>query len=1183
MGKFDGLFSVGATKVAEPTKKNVSRFSGIFQREAPSASVAFPSLVSRVQPETEEKPIDFTLPPRPAAKAPEVAPEVPTSLNQPPIGQPKSLFADLPFDFQPGKRVITTKKDADGRKINTFPEHLGGGVYYDTMADTPPTTPRGNYGGVSTEEGFERDHIVSLFLAGADTIENIKLRQSGNFIERFLDTPVQQIPHSRRQEGKLKKEMDIYNRYKDGKINRADAITELKRWEFEQEIKATQTQDLIKNITSDMFKLFKGGTKLFTEGIPQAINAEFKGIGIGKLIDALHAGTEVKDEDKFLDRSTIQQLNSIEVVKELPSAAFRSVKNVGIGLLGAISDIAGAAEWAGLKKGAPVSAKIDEWIEEIAPVNPSFAEQIQQGTGSLAAFYIPGVGAMKGVQFFSTFSPKIATFAGATIMGLFESAAEAGGVYKESKASGDSPEVSNDKADKTFMANIALNIITNKLGIFGDKTKNVILKALISSPLEGLQEGTQQIISNLANGKPIMEGVKDSAIIGAILGFFAGAGTTGRVTGGVNAVEADTKGLEEVIKQVEATQPIEPAPPGAPAVAPAGVKPKIDFSKTFEKQVTKPKEVIEESVEIFSVKEQKGELKKKAVSSIKESVEQSTVENIPLDRESLRFEGITSENFTDVVENFVEPNIAKLKALYETAEAKVNEVISIIEKLPGNIQAAVDVKRPTSVINKIIRKRDSGRKDYGIEDIGDFVRSSVIYDSIESVETATKDLVKQFPTGKVKVQDFFEVPTNMGFQGRNFDITLKDGSISELQFHTEESWKIKNKIHPFYEKARPFGQKIPKKIETASKKEAKVTVKKFGLAEKALNLTKQEGGATISIEGKQPKRGFSLALDKSTEKSISKEKINTSHVFDYIDEHFDEIKKPGNFLGLWEDDGSIVMDISTVFQNKVEAVKAAQASDQDAIYDLKENNEITKKDYEKIIGGVQAETKRDEGAVQAESGGRPAEAESVEGKQRVIEVTPRKVKAAEKKPVRRTLGTKKQSAAFQRVEENLKAETKNIPTYNQLNLAKDTANAIEFVEQQPDKALKIGLGLASPPPGITETAISIAAQELAVRNKDFGEASRLATSRSLRQTRRGQEIVAERGRFDENSPSTFIQLVLRERVRQAVKYEYSEREDKLTEKLKKNVTEKAKLQRKIVDKKAASVKSAQKILDSLIC
>lgn len=195
---------------------------------------------------------------------------------------------------------------------------------------------------------------------------------------------------------------------------------------------------------------------------------------------------------------------------------------------------------------------------------------------------------------------------------------------------------------------------------------------------------------------------------------------------------------------------------------------------------------------------------------------------------------------------------------------------------------------------------------------------------------------------------------------------------------------------------------------------------------------------------------------------------------------------------------------------------------------------------------------------------------------------------AEKKPVK-TKGVVKKSRAFKRVEERLGkyAEDFNVE-YNRLNLAEDTARALEFIEKFPKEAKRVALGMQGAPEGITDTAVSIALAEQAAENKDYALQAQLERSRSLRQTRRGQEIVAERGRFNENSPHFFISQVLQARIQQAGKTKFKffgDTKGKTTA----NTGVQAKLKegtegaKKSVKKTLSRADLAQSVIDNLTC
>ena len=193
---------------------------------------------------------------------------------------------------------------------------------------------------------------------------------------------------------------------------------------------------------------------------------------------------------------------------------------------------------------------------------------------------------------------------------------------------------------------------------------------------------------------------------------------------------------------------------------------------------------------------------------------------------------------------------------------------------------------------------------------------------------------------------------------------------------------------------------------------------------------------------------------------------------------------------------------------------------------------------------------------------------------------------AEKKPVK-TKGEVKQSKAFTRVQQRLGEFADFDVNYNRLNIAQDTANALDFIEKNPVEAKKIALGLMGAPEGITETAISIALAEQATEKGDYALAAQLERSRSLRQTRRGQEIVSERGRFNENSPHFFMQQVLAARLENAGKTRFKFLTKKKGERsatgAEAKMKEGAEAIKATVKKKLSAADLAQNVIDQLTC
>jgi hypothetical protein len=191
----------------------------------------------------------------------------------------------------------------------------------------------------------------------------------------------------------------------------------------------------------------------------------------------------------------------------------------------------------------------------------------------------------------------------------------------------------------------------------------------------------------------------------------------------------------------------------------------------------------------------------------------------------------------------------------------------------------------------------------------------------------------------------------------------------------------------------------------------------------------------------------------------------------------------------------------------------------------------------------------------------------------------------EKKPVK-TKGQVKNSRAFQRVQGRLGEYADIDVNYNRLNLADDTAKAIEFVEKYPNDAKKIALGMMGAPEGVTETAISIALAEKAAEDKNYELQAQLERSRSLRQTRRGQEIVAERGRFNENSPHFFMQQVLVARMEKAGKTKFrffKKRGESVYAGAEAKMREGSDSVKQAVKRKLSAADLAQSVVDKLTC
>ncbi len=202
------------------------------------------------------------------------------------------------------------------------------------------------------------------------------------------------------------------------------------------------------------------------------------------------------------------------------------------------------------------------------------------------------------------------------------------------------------------------------------------------------------------------------------------------------------------------------------------------------------------------------------------------------------------------------------------------------------------------------------------------------------------------------------------------------------------------------------------------------------------------------------------------------------------------------------------------------------------------------------------------------------------------------VKPAEAAPVRTTIAQEPKkpfearkgvSAVFER----LKNEQQDSITYDVQNLKENAEKAVDLIANDPQKAFRIAMGAEDAPAGQTETAVNIALAEKALadgNDKMFGE---LTARRSIEQTRRGQELVAERGSVSDNSTSRYVKELLRDRIRKALDeraYKISDFTERKTPKIDRVFNEEVKkVKQKMKTAKEMDLDQAQSFLDSLAC
>lgn len=190
-----------------------------------------------------------------------------------------------------------------------------------------------------------------------------------------------------------------------------------------------------------------------------------------------------------------------------------------------------------------------------------------QGLGSMIPTMVGGVG-LQGALGAARMTAGAKAALGAVGGGFIESLMEAGGNYREAKATGAPEEIAAQVAARTFALNIGTNIAFQKAGGFFDEgSKGLVRRFLQGMTMEAAQEATQTGIQNYAAqafdpSRPITKGMATAALGGAIAGGGVGmaldlAGTPG------------TPGQPQSPKA--APPPLPPSSSGAAPVVDAGV------------------------------------------------------------------------------------------------------------------------------------------------------------------------------------------------------------------------------------------------------------------------------------------------------------------------------------------------------------------------------------------------------------------------------------------------------------------------------------------------------------------------------------------------------------------------------------------------------------------------------------
>lgn len=881
----------------------------------------------------------------------------------------------------------------------------------------------------------------------------------------------------------------------------------------------------------------------------------------------------------------------------------------------------------------------------------TLTDQVLQGIGSMAGFVGTG-GVTKALSAglgFAKYAPVVASGANTVL----ESVMEAQDVYKEEKDKGKSDEEAYQSFRNTLAGNALLIGVTNKLGGIFDNTTFTGLKRFVKASLsgfvEGSQEAVQQIISNANTDKPIFEGVKDSFIVGALLGAPANL-----------ALDTGDKSKKEVIKEeitamdipqekkdlaisiIDGTATDEQK---TEAITQAVNDPEIGVTLADDAREAIAKDVTQMLADGFN----SGDI---AVSLQNEGVKQSDAQAIVAEAVAAKEAEVGVQQAVDAMSeeakkfqdeaSFVNANsdntlnLSEKDGIYSFESKDKKKLLdsgvevpkdtasfSLRDGIPTITGIYADAKG-TKLYERVVRQlKDKGYGEFQVP--LQSVDSKAALNSLVKkgyIEVVGKDERDSF-SNKFKITDKVKTKKELSDIYKKSQKNLLDKN-NKTKLTEEEATAVAKKLTDTYwnEVIEPaikkdeavvigaddlkdyFGNDYNDNNHPAYSKAAFMLYEKAlkevkdpdvvltgggpasGKTELIVNLLRSSGhkgiiydsnmssfegaknqiemakkyGKEVTIFGVLPNiekaRAFSLIREVETGRGISDKTFARGHagfpsvVTKLLEEKIineDNVKILDTRNTLTKDDVLSMSTNNAYVNNVLDTLKSLQYNEENIA------KTYAKENYTKTNNGY---------TLKPEIRGNNDSTSTKDG-----------------------TDTVKPSRAFERAKERLAEQYQFDVTYTPEKIVDEMAKAEEVYKQDPEYAKQVALGLAAPPTNVTDTAISLVVAEHAKEEGNYQLQAEAEKERSLRQTRRGQEIVLERGRMNENSPEFFIKQVLQKR-KELVAQKFKPflkaitpfndlLEEQIAKKVKKNKKIKTELELKIEDFDA--------FLDSVAC
>lgn len=208
------------------------------------------------------------------------------------------------------------------------------------------------------------------------------------------------------------------------------------------------------------------------------------------------------------------------------------------------------------------------------------------------------------------------------------------------------------------------------------------------------------------------------------------------------------------------------------------------------------------------------------------------------------------------------------------------------------------------------------------------------------------------------------------------------------------------------------------------------------------------------------------------------------------------------------------------------------------------------------------------------------------------------IKEFESKPVVKTekpkpIQNKGQSRVFKRLQSE-HSELQGELNYDVKKIKEEEDKATDLILKDKNKAFRIAMG-SEESPDVLSSSVNIVLAEKALEEGNNALFAQLTKNRSLAQSRRGQEIAAEKGSVTDNSTARYVKDLISSRLesvgkkyltnlslstKDGISLKKISNKKHATELIKKEVD---KVKIKIKNTKKIDLDEAQKLLDSLIC